>query len=368
MRFIKKILKKLLPESWYIPLSIYKRIFFIRTFSPDKKILNYLASTQGRKKFLIIGVPEHSNIGDHAIAVAEKKFLMDHFPEIDIVEIPMFLFFSSLGKLVRFKDDCVVCCHGGGNLGTLYWECEYMVHVILKYFCRQQVVIFPQTVYWEVESAHTQKIQNYISLYEKHPDLNIFIRDKSIDFMENAMNRNKKFNVFSTPDIVLYLNKSEKKLKRSKVLFCFRSDKEKILDEGSVTSLVSYIQSKGNKIAFTDTQYTAQIPMQCRDFVLERKFNEFRSAKLVITDRLHGMILAAITGTPCIALNNSSAKVEGVYDLWLKQLPYVNFVDTPAEAAEKYDSMDLNIVYNYDPSIFADRWSLISKIIARGIK
>ena len=360
MRFIKNILKKILPESWLF--TIWKLLPY------DKKILKYLARTKGRKKFLIIGVPEHSNIGDHAIAVAEKKFLMDHFPEIDIVEIPMFLFFSSLGKLVRFKDDCVVCCHGGGNLGTLYWECEYMVHVILKYFCRQQVVIFPQTVYWEPGHYFTERIEKYIKLYEKHPDLTVFIRDKSVDFMENTMNRSKQFKVLNVPDIVLYLNKSEKKLNRNKILFCLRADKEKVLDESIVSRLISYIQSKENEIAFTDMMHIANCPIQCRDWVLENKFNEFRSAKLVITDRLHGMIFSTITGTPCIALNNSSAKVEGVYDLWIKKLPYIKFASNLEEAIEKYDSIDLDTVYNYDPSIFTEKWSQIAQVTEQGIK
>ncbi len=39
---------------------------------------------------------------------------------------------------------------------------------------------------------------------------------------------------------------------------------------------------------------------------LNSKFAEFLSSGLVITDRLHGMIFAAITGTPCIALDNKS--------------------------------------------------------------
>ena len=41
---------------------------------------------------------------------------------------------------------------------------------------------------------------------------------------------------------------------------------------------------------------------------------QFSKSKLVVTDRLHGMILSVITGTNCIAFDNSSGKVSGVYD------------------------------------------------------
>ena len=41
---------------------------------------------------------------------------------------------------------------------------------------------------------------------------------------------------------------------------------------------------------------------------------KFAKAKIVVTDRLHGMIFTIITNTPCIAINNLSGKVKGVYD------------------------------------------------------
>lgn len=60
---------------------------------------------------------------------------------------------------------------------------------------------------------------------------------------------------------------------------------------------------------------------------------EFASAKLVITDRLHGMIFAALTQTPCIVLGNYNHKVKGTYE-WLQELPYICFADTVQQAAE----------------------------------
>ena len=37
---------------------------------------------------------------------------------------------------------------------------------------------------------------------------------------------------------------------------------------------------------------------------IEEMLKKYRKCQLVITDRLHGMIFAAITSTPCIALGN----------------------------------------------------------------
>lgn len=51
--------------------------------------------------------------------------------------------------------------------------------------------------------------------------------------------------------------------------------------------------------------------------VVTDKLNEFASHQCVITDRLHGMVLAAITDTPCIALGCNNYKIQGVYE-WIK--------------------------------------------------
>ena len=70
---------------------------------------------------------------------------------------------------------------------------------------------------------------------------------------------------------------------------------------------------------------------------------EFCSAKVVITDRLHGMIFAAITETPCIVFNNYNHKVEGTYQ-WIQYLPYIRFVND-VEDAEKHLHELLKIRY-----------------------
>ena len=58
---------------------------------------------------------------------------------------------------------------------------------------------------------------------------------------------------------------------------------------------------------------------------MEKKLLEFSRAKLIITDRLHGMIFAALAETPCIALDNLSKKVSGVYQ-WISYLDYITIV------------------------------------------
>ena len=43
----------------------------------------------------------------------------------------------------------------------------------------------------------------------------------------------------------------------------------------------------------------------------------------MITDRLHGMIFAAITGTPCVVLQNNNHKIKATYESWLRPLKHI---------------------------------------------
>ena len=56
-------------------------------------------------------------------------------------------------------------------------------------------------------------------------------------------------------------------------------------------------------------------------------------ARFVVTDRLHGMLFCAVTGPPCIALDNVSRKVSGGY-AWLSHLPYIRLCADPASAVQ----------------------------------
>ncbi len=73
--------------------------------------------------------------------------------------------------------------------------------------------------------------------------------------------------------------------------------------------------------------------------ILENKYNQFRQAEIAITDRLHGMVLAAITGTPCIVFSNYNQKVKGTYE-WLKDLEYIRFVKNIDEAKKAHAELE----------------------------
>ena len=79
---------------------------------------------------------------------------------------------------------------------------------------------------------------------------------------------------------------------------CLRSDKESVMNHQNVDEIESFLKDRISEIRYTDTQMDNYCK-ENRELLLKQKIKEFQSAELVITDRLHGMIFAAITGTPC---------------------------------------------------------------------
>ena len=94
----------------------------------------------------------------------------------------------------------------------------------------------------------------------------------------------------------------------------------------------------GEELHYTDMHAMRDVQIVDRTIALRKKRIEFQKAALVVTDRLHGMILCAITGTPCIVINSRSPKVKGCYE-WIRHLKYIKFCDNIDDILEVYQSI-----------------------------
>lgn len=351
----------MLARTWAFPRSLPSRLFVEMR---ARRILRYLDSTRGRGNILIFLTPEHGNIGDSAIIIAEKEFFRKYFPGRTVVEIPQGLDRPVAARLGAVHgDDSVVTVPGGGFLGNLWLPANYVQKNYLENFPNRRIVLFPNTIFFEEKGGWRREIAETRAAYRAHGDLHVFIRDKSIDFLKKEILGEDSPRAHGAPDIVLSLDRSAPKFERAGVLLCFRADKEKVLPDAAVAELEARLRERGERASRTDTVVPYAVPAEVREFEVERKFDEFRRARLVITDRLHGMIFAAITGTPCIALNNSSGKVEGVWSLWLRHLDYVKFVREAAEIPALLDAMPALGGRRYDPSVFEPHWEKLAAVI-----
>lgn len=294
-----------------------------------KILFKFCFTCHRRNRIVILATPTHGNLGDHAIVYAEKQALKAICPSHAIIEIENGAYLKCkkiLKKCIRETD--IVIIDGGGNLGTIWhWEDDKITDIILTY-CRNKIVIFPQTVFYESSEAATERIKKNREVYARAKDLTVLLRDQpSFDFFAEHFPETK---TALCPDIVLSLERKAPSV-RNGVLLCLRSDRERVISEQDAARLEAFMREKGNEVSYTDTVIRKSVRKYNRHRELQKKWNEFSSAALVVTDRLHAMIFAYITETPCIAFNNSSKKVEGTYQ-FIQSCPYIKMAKNVTEA------------------------------------
>lgn len=310
---------------------------------------------QNPNTVFLVFTPEHQNLGDHAIACAEIEMLKK--AGFDYVEITgAKLYRMAAYQMLDVMNGYPILVQGGGNLGTLWFDVEQIFRAIIQKNPDSKIFCYPNTMYYEDSQWGREEFERSKVIYRGHNQLYLYARERTSFDAMNAAYRNVKL----IPDVVLSLNKCEAGALRKGCLVCLRSDCEKTRTGVEEACLIEQIQHIfGKDYHFSDMCTGYDIPVNQRETELERKFDEFRHAELVITDRLHGMIFAAVTGTPCIVINSKSPKVRGCYQ-WIKDLEYIRFADHVEDIQTLY-SMIPKKEFVYDNSKLAHYYDELMK-------
>jgi pyruvyl transferase EpsI len=249
---------------------------------------------------------------------------------IEITNVEYLWYANFLQRKITSKD--VIIIDGGGNLGILWESQDDKIADIVARFSENKIVIFPQTCYYGNEGLSGKRLEKNIAVYKNAKDLTICFRDRASFEFAKANFIDVKL-VFA-PDIVLSITNVKKQSNKCGVLLCFRQDREKIVEVGVENAVKEYLKRKNISFKETTTVIKKRVTSINRKVELQKKWCEFSCSALVITDRLHAMIFAAITHTPCIALDNESKKVSGSYE-WLSGLPYLCIAKDGDDVLEK---------------------------------
>jgi len=167
------------------------------------------------------------------------------------------------------------------------------------------------------------------------------------------------------PDMALYMNWSsffDADTPRTGALLCLKKDKESILTDENQQYLLNIGKKLCEDAKFCNTDLQIPIFQEERENRLREKMNEFHKAELIITDRLHGMIFAAIAETPCIVLNGLTHKLQATFE-WVKHLPYIRFAENIADV-EIFASQVLTVgTRKYDTAHLASYFDELETLI-----
>lgn len=311
--------------------------------------------------FLLL-TPEHGNLGDHAIAQSETELLCElNIPYIEITGKQLQTL--AVKKALHIMNGRAILINGGGYLGTLWPSSEKITREIISSNPNSQIIILPNTIYYDANENGRLELNRSIELYNVHQHLKLYAREKhSYEKMKNIYK-----NVALAPDMVLRMNKCKSGIKRNGCILCLRNDHEKTRSKEIEKIINKTVKSKfGDNVVQLDMVTPHPISISERDAELDKQYEAFRHAELVITDRLHGMIFSAITGTPCIVIDSKSPKVRGCYE-WIQDLPYIQFCENAKEILSIYESIPKQ-EWQYDNSKLLPLYEPLKDDINRAIK
>jgi pyruvyl transferase EpsI len=345
-----------------IPASTKARILYNFRSSKDICYDPYNKSP----KVIIALAADYPNLGDVAITYAQAQFIKTILPEHEIVFFPCaatFLQMKALKYACSPKD--IITIVGGGNMGDLYDSLEDARRFIIQNFHHNKIISFPQSIDFSDTPKGRRKLRKTKRAYRRHPNLHLFAREPvSFKKMKRFFPANP---VYLVPDIVLAIDSPKGDQSRRGVLLCIRDDAESALSAEGRSNFINLLVASIKDISVVDTMSTVADRLAIAERVseLETVLFSFRSSKVVVTDRLHGMIFSAITNTPCLVLLNNNHKIRATYNAWLTTLPHIRLQENfdPEQALRSIEELR-----NHSKEIkiphFGEQYESLKRVIA----
>lgn len=272
-----------------------------------------------QKYAFIFFAADYNNLGDIAITIAQEKFLNECLNnEYKIIKVNVndtYRWLHSIKKLPL--ENVLITLIGGGNSGSLYDFIEIPRRFLIKYLKKFKIVSFPQTVIFEENQRAFAQKKYFKKVVESCNDITLVAREKSSEEAYKKFIQSKR--ILLTPDIVFsyekYVKKNNTRINNS-VALILRKDKEKSINDDFVKQLKIYIHNRFDVVEYCDT-CDIEYHYDNSEKLLQDYLLKLQTMELVITDRLHGMILCYITKTPCIVFTNNNWKIKSTYYTWL---------------------------------------------------
>ena len=276
---------------------------------------------------ILIGTPCHHNLGDHLIASNEKSFLIAECSFAKVIEIPTRIFLHNKLKIKKcISTDLPIFITGGGWMGDLWPEDQKILEAIVSSFEKNDVIVLPQTVYYSDFNSAKNAIAITKSVFARMSSLTIFCRDQLSYDTVLELYKSSISKVLLCPDIGLY-REPIKSANQSRIIrCCLRNDRELTTDSNLKELIDEFGEKNGYEVMEDSTIAKKPVSVWEREGELNSLINRFHCSALIVTDRLHGMVFSSIANTKCIAFDNKTHKVSGVYKLWLKDNPKIRLI------------------------------------------
>lgn len=320
---------------------------------PDRSLIRSLndridAALEGLiprdRPYALLDFPHAPNVGDSLIWLGEVAWFARHGYPPPCYTCSNHTYSPEL--LRRRIGDGTIVLSGGGNFGDLYPPHQELREAVLEQFHDHPIVQLPQTIHFESAAAREAAAARVAA----HGRVTVLARDE--DSLETAL----AFGAVARlcPDMAFVLGELPwRRPARGGTLWMHRQDKESATDpepgppegvrmiewiEDWNTPTLAFYMLLARQLRYRPGLRPALQPLLSSTYTpvarqrVQRGMRILGGGAYVMTDRLHGHILAILMGIPHAVLDNVYGKVRRFHACWTSGSRLAEWCDTESQA------------------------------------
>jgi len=250
-------------------------------------------------------------MGDQAQTVAIEKFINKKFPDYRLFCFDREEYGSKEWVRITSKinKNDVIIFSSTGDFGSRYFHIKNYLgkyswadvrrNIVEKYL-ENKIIQLPVTVYYGDTDDEKVVIQLDKKIYSNAENFVILCREPVSCSILDQLDIGKHF---FFPDFVFYYKPRIHSFKRNGILLTLRNGESAFTKQDK--ERIAVILKNQSLIVDDKDIMRAPFPVyeSVREKYLEKICMEIQKYQLMVTDRMHGMILAVITQTPCVVLD-----------------------------------------------------------------
>lgn len=294
----------------------------------------------GDAPFHYVDIPTHGNVGDLLIMHGTLAFFRKHRLS------PKLIAPYDAYDPAWIDEGDVIVFHGGGNFGDLYPCFQQLREDIVMSHPNNRIIILPQSLHF----SSAQEQASSAEVFRSHPDVHICVRDEVSLQMAQAFSNH----VYLLPDMAhqLYPMRARYKRQSQHGLRISRVDDEggahvdtAGLDIDTVTDWPEFVGEREAHINLfrrglggfyrrgmgrAANRILVRLWIAYSARLVKDAARLFARHEFIVTDRLHGHILACLLNRKNIVLDNSYGKNSRYVAAWTQRSELVTLEQAPA--------------------------------------
>lgn len=299
----------------------------------------------GDAPFHYVDIPTHGNVGDLLIMHGTLAFFRKHRLS------PKLIAPYDAYDPAWIDEGDVIVFHGGGNFGDLYPCFQQLREDIVMSHPNNRIIILPQSLHF----SSAQEQASSAEVFRSHPDVHICVRDEVSLQMAQAFSNH----VYLLPDMAhqLYPMRARYKRQSQHGLRISRVDDEggahvdtAGLDIDTVTDWPEFVGEREAHINLfrrglggfyrrgmgrAANRILVRLWIAYSARLVKDAARLFARHEFIVTDRLHGHILACLLNRKNIVLDNSYGKNSRYVAAWTQRSELVTLEQAPATQVQE---------------------------------